>query len=56
MVDGGFAEKKQTAPRDDLSIFRKAAIDHVAMIMEVSGALSEIDGEQVLFVQKFVKK
>ena len=45
-------------PRRDggTSDFRKAAADHMAHVMEVSGTLASLGGYRAIFVQGFVKK
>jgi hypothetical protein len=42
--------------RDGLTNFREAAIEHIAYVMEVSGTLSEVEGQRALYVRGFVKK
>jgi hypothetical protein len=42
--------------RDGLTNFRQAAIDNMAYVMEVTGTLSEVDGQRALFVRGYVKK
>jgi len=46
-------------PRRDgatMSDFRKAAADHTAHVMEVSGTLASLGGYRAIYVQGFVKK
>jgi len=49
-------EEEHNPRRDGLTNFREAAIENMARIMEVSGTLSEVDGQRALYVQGFVKK
>jgi hypothetical protein len=49
-------EEEHDPRRDGLTNFRQAAIDHMAYIMEVTGTLSEVDGQRALYVTGFVKK
>ena len=42
--------------RDGLTTFRQAAIDNMAYIMEVTGTLSEVEGQRAVFVRGYVKK
>ena len=42
--------------RDGLTTFRQAAIDNMANIMEVTGTLTEVEGQRTLHVRGFVKK
>jgi hypothetical protein len=49
-------EEEHDPRRDGLTNFRQAAIDHMAFVMEVSGTLSEVDGQRALYVTGFVKK
>jgi hypothetical protein len=49
-------EEEHDARRDGLTNFRLAAIEHMAYVMEVTGTLSEVDGQRALFVTGFVKK
>lgn len=42
--------------RDGLTNFRESAIEHMAYVMEVSGTLSEVDGQRALYVRGFLKK
>jgi hypothetical protein len=49
-------EEEHDQRRDGLTNLRAAAIEHMAYVMEVSGTLSEVEGQRALFVQGFVKK
>ena len=49
-------EEEHDPRRDGLTNFRQAAIDHMAYVMEVTGTLSEVDGQRALYVTGFVKK
>ena len=49
-------EEEHDPRRDGLTNFRQAAIDHMAYVMEVTGTLSEVDGQKALFVTGYVKK
>jgi hypothetical protein len=49
-------EEEHDPRRDGLTTFRQAAIDNMAYIMEVTGTLSEVQGQRVVFVRGFVKK
>jgi len=49
-------EEEHDPRRDGLTDFRKAAIDHMAYVMEVSGTESEVDGQRALYVRGYVKK
>jgi hypothetical protein len=49
-------EEEHDARRDGLTDFRKAAIDHMAYVMEVAGTESTVDGQRALFVRGFVTK
>ena len=49
-------EEEHDPRRDGMTNFRQAAIDHMAYVMEVTGTLSEVDGQRALFVTGFVKK
>ncbi len=49
-------EEEHDPRRDGLTEFRKAAIDHTAHIMEVSGTLASHAGYKALFVTGFLKK
>jgi hypothetical protein len=42
--------------RDGLTNFRDAAIENMAYVMEVSGTLSEVDGQRALYVRGYLKK
>jgi hypothetical protein len=49
-------EEEHDPRRDGLTNFRQAAIDHMAYIMEVTGTMSEVQGQKALFVTGYVKK
>jgi hypothetical protein len=49
-------EEEHDPRRDGMTNFRQAAIEHMAYVMEVSGTLSEVDGQRALYVTGFVKK
>lgn len=42
--------------RDGLTNLRQACIENMAYVMEVSGTLSEVEGQRALYVRGFVKK
>lgn len=42
--------------RDGLTNLRTACIEHMAHVMEVSGTLSEVEGQRAIYVRGFVKK
>ena len=49
-------EEEHDPRRDGLTDFRKAAIDHTAHIMEVTGTLSAHGGFRAIYVSGFLKK
>jgi hypothetical protein len=49
-------EEEHDPRRDGLTTFRQAAIDNMANIMEVSGTLSEVEGQRAVYVMGFLKK
>ncbi|MBL8210898.1 MAG: hypothetical protein JNK87_09310 [Bryobacterales bacterium] len=49
-------EEEHDPRRDGLTDFRKAAIEHTAHIMEVSGTLAEHGGYKALYVHGYLKK
>jgi hypothetical protein len=49
-------EEEHDPRRDGLTNFRQAAIDHMAYVMEVTGTLSEVDGQRALYVTGYLKK
>ncbi len=49
-------EEEHDPRRDGLTNFRQVAIDNMANIMEVSGTLSEVEGQRALYVSGFIKK
>ncbi|MGE3804272.1 MAG: hypothetical protein AB7K24_06335 [Gemmataceae bacterium] len=42
--------------RDGMTDFRKAAIDNMAYVMEVSGTYSEVAGQKAIYVRGYLKK
>ena len=49
-------EEEHDPRRDGAGIFRQAAIDHAAHIMEVTGTASTVNGVNALYVRGFIKK
>ena len=49
-------EEEHDPRRDGLTNFRQAAIENMAYIVEVSGTLSEVDGQRAFYVTGYVKK
>jgi hypothetical protein len=49
-------EEEHDQRRDGLTNFREAAIEHMAYVMEVTGTLSEVEGQRALFVRGYLKK
>jgi hypothetical protein len=49
-------EEEHDQRRDGLTNFRDTAIENMAYVMEVTGTLSEVEGQRALYVQGFVKK
>ncbi|MBI3683413.1 MAG: hypothetical protein HY235_23820 [Acidobacteria bacterium] len=49
-------EEEHDPRRDGLTDFRKAAIEHTAHIMEVTGTFSEHGGYKALYVHGYLKK
>lgn len=49
-------EEEHDPRRDAQTTFRQAAIENMAYVMEVTGTLSEVDGQRALYVTGFVKK
>lgn len=49
-------EEEHDPRRDGMTNFRQSAIDHMAYVMEVTGTMSEVDGQRALFVRGYVKK
>ena len=49
-------EEEHDPRRDGLTNFRQAAIENMAYVMEITGTLSEVDGQRALYVTGFVKK
>lgn len=49
-------EEEHNPRRDGMTNLRTACIEHMARIMEVTGTLSEVDGQRALFVTGYVKK
>lgn len=48
-------EEEHDPRRDGGTNFRQAAIDNVAYVMEVTGTLSEVDGQRALYVSGYLK-
>lgn len=42
--------------RDGQADLRQAAIEHMAYVMEVTGTMTDVDGQRAIFVQGFLKK
>lgn len=49
-------EEEHDPRRDGLTDFRKAAIEHAAHIMEVTGTAYQHGGVRALYVQGYLKK
>lgn len=49
-------EEEHDPRRDGLTNFRTAAIENMAYIVEVSGTLSEVDGQRAFYVTGYLKK
>lgn len=49
-------EEEHDPRRDGGTNLRAAAIEHMAYVMEVTGTMSEVDGQRALYVTGFVKK
>lgn len=49
-------EEEHDPRRDGTTDFRAAAIEHLAYVMEVTGTLSEVEGQRALYVRGYVKK
>jgi hypothetical protein len=49
-------EEEHDPRRDGGTNFREAAIENMAYAMEVTGTLSEVEGQRALFVRGFIKK
>jgi hypothetical protein len=49
-------EEEHDPRRDGTTNFRQAAIEHMAYIMEVTGTLSEVDGQRAIYVHGYIKK
>jgi hypothetical protein len=48
-------EEEHDQRRDGLTNFRQAAVDNMAYVMEVTGTLSEVEGQRALYVRGFLK-
>jgi hypothetical protein len=48
-------EEEHDPRRDGLTNFRQSAIDNLANVMEVTGTLSEVDGQRALYVTGYIK-
>lgn len=49
-------EEEHNPRRDSMTNFRQSAIENMAYVMEVSGTLSEVDGQRAIFVTGYLKK
>ena len=49
-------EEEHDPRRDGLTNFRQTAIDNMAYVMEVTGTLTEVDGQKALYVTGYLKK
>ena len=49
-------EEEHDSRRDGLTNFRQVAIENMAYIMELTGTLSEVEGQRALYVSGYVKK
>jgi len=49
-------EEEHNQRRDGMTNFREAAIENMAYVMEITGTLSEVDGQRAIFVTGYVKK
>jgi hypothetical protein len=49
-------EEEHDQRRDGLTNFRQAAVDNMAYVMEVTGTMSEVEGQRALYVRGFLKK
>jgi hypothetical protein len=49
-------EEEHNPRRDGMTTLRDACIEQMARVMEVTGTLSEVDGQRALFVHGYVKK
>jgi hypothetical protein len=49
-------EEEHNPRRDGMTNFRTSAVENMAYVMEVTGTLSEVDGQRALFVTGYVKK
>jgi hypothetical protein len=49
-------EEEHNPRRDGMTNLRTACIEQMARVMEVTGTLSEVDGQRALFVTGFMKK
>lgn len=49
-------EEEHDPRRDGSTNFRETAIENMAYVMEVSGTLSEVEGQRALYVRGFLKK
>jgi hypothetical protein len=48
-------EEEHDQRRDGLTNFRQTAVDNMAYVMEVTGTLSEVEGQRALYVRGFLK-
>jgi hypothetical protein len=49
-------EEEHNRRRDQETNFRETAIENMAYIVEITGTLSEVDGQRAVFVSGFLKK
>ena len=49
-------EEEHDPRRDGLTNFRQAAIDQMAYVMEVTGTMTDVQGQKALFVTGYLKK
>jgi hypothetical protein len=49
-------EEEHDPRRDGMTDFRRAAVDHMAHIMEVTGTLTNHGGYRALYVTGYLKK
>jgi hypothetical protein len=49
-------EEEHDPRRDGGTNFRQAAIENMAYVMEVSGTLSEVEGQRAVYVRGYLKK
>lgn len=49
-------EEEHNPRRDSMTTLREACIENMARVMEVTGTVTEVEGNRAIFVQGFVKK